>query len=325
MNYTDNAINVLTLKTFKGVGRAWISKNIKGNETLDTLMSLLKSTFPNNDLITSGYFNYKKECVKEEVNKLIGFADGLIAIGDISFPPIRGTVKHSEQPVFLFYKGDINLLQSNNCNIAVIGLLTPDGDTAQDERKVVSELVKHGATIVSGLALGCDTIAHQQALDSNGKTVAILPGPLSTIMPAANKRLADEILNNGGLLISEYYFDSKSKNELSGRYQERDRLQALFSDGIVLAASYAKNNLGNDSGSRLAMEYAKDYAVTRAVIYNRYSNSGNPKYDLNRQLIREDDSVKIINNENLHGVVEEITKRRGWLENNGTVQTNLFG
>lgn len=88
-------------------------------------------------------------------------------------------------------------------------------------------MVASGAVIVSSLALGCDSIAHQQAIASKGKTIAILPGPLNDIMPAKNKNLAEDIVSNGGLLISEYLTASKSKMELNGRYQERDRLQAL--------------------------------------------------------------------------------------------------
>lgn len=87
-------------------------------------------------------------------------------------------------------------------------------------------------------------------------------------MPAKNKELAEDIVSNGGLLISEYLTASKSKMELNGRYQERDRLQALFSNAIVLSASYAKNDVGNDSGSRLAMGYARDYSICQVVIYD---------------------------------------------------------
>ena len=103
----------------------------------------------------------------------------------------------------------------------MIGLLTPSQEIEAIERKLVSGLVTNGAVIVSGLALGCDSIAHLQTLDSNGKTVAILPSPLNDIMPAKNRGLATDIVANGGLLISEYLTAPKSKMELSGRYQER--------------------------------------------------------------------------------------------------------
>ena len=158
-----------------------------------------------------------------------------MAIGDDDFPQHRGSVKNSERPIFLFYRGDLTLLSAESKNVAVIGLLNPSREIESIERRLVSGLVENGAVIVSGLALGCDSIAHQQALASNGKTVAILPSPLSDIMPAKNRGLAADIVANGGLLVSEYLTAPKSKMELSGRYQERDRLQALFSNSVVLS------------------------------------------------------------------------------------------
>lgn len=155
--------------------------------------------------ITTDEFEGNKTKLMDDCRKLEGFADGVIAIGDTNFPPSRGNVKNSEQPIFLFYRGNLALLNATNKNVAVIGLLNPDNDIEIIEQEVVTELVKNGATIVSGLALGCDTIAHRQALNSNGKTVAILPSPLNSIMPATNKELANEILKKDGLLITEYY------------------------------------------------------------------------------------------------------------------------
>lgn len=63
--------------------------------------------------------------------------------------------------------------------------MNPEGNIEEREREIVDKFVKAGATIISGLALGCDSISHRQALDSNGKTVAILPSPLSNILPKA--------------------------------------------------------------------------------------------------------------------------------------------
>lgn len=306
MIYSDNVINMLTAKTYKGIGTAWIVKNLKGNESVNTIISLLNRDAKVDDTITIDDFESNSEIIKNKINKLENFMDGAIAIGDDNFPEYRGNVKNSEQPIVLFYRGNLNLLNLNNKNIAVIGLLEPDENIEKIERVVVSELVKNGATIVSGLALGCDSIAHKQALNSNGKTIAILPSSLDSILPASNKELANEIVKNDGLLITEYYEDIKSKNELSSRYQERDRLQALFSDSIILSASYAKNNLGKDSGSRLAMEYALNYSIPRAVIYNEVTDADNPKYDLNRQLIKETKETIIINQDNLFVSIKKI-------------------
>jgi len=324
MNYSENSINILTAKTYKGIGRAWIVKNLKGNESINTIVSLLNRDSKEDYHITVEDFENNSKTIKNDILKLEGFMDGVIAIGDNNFPLYRGKVKNSEQPIILFYRGDLNLLKPTNKNIAVIGLLNPDSDTEIIEQEVVTELVKNGATIISGLALGCDSIAHRQTIRSNGKTVAILPSPLNNILPTANKELSNDIVKNNGLLITEYYENVKSKMELSTRYQERDRLQALFSDSIILSASYAKNDLGNDSGSRLAMEYALSYSIPRAVIYDPVTDINNPKYDLNRQLIREQKEIIIINRNNLSSTVKKIMLNKPDVKNNQSYQSNLF-
>jgi len=324
MIYSDNTINILTAKTYKGIGRAWIVKNLKGNEPVETIVTLLNRDAKEDCHITVDDFESKASIIKNKIKNLEGFVDGVVAIGDDGFPPYRGKVKNSEQPIVIFYRGAISLLNANNKNIAVIGLLNPDRNTEIIEQEVVSELVKNGATIINGLALGCDSIAHRQALRSNGKTVAILPIPLNNILPATNRELADEIVKNNGLLITEYYENAKSKMELGGRYQERDRLQALFSDSIILSASYSKNNQGNDSGSRLAMGYALNYSIPRAVIYDPVTDKNNPKYDLNRQLIKEDNEITIINRNNLASSIKKIMANKPGTENNQPSQPSLF-
>lgn len=306
MNYTNNALNVMAARTFKGIGRAWLTKNLATVKTTNEVVDLLNKSIKNQQPVTLDDFERKKVLLQHLLEKNSAYIDGVTAIGDSDFPPYRGTVKPSEQPAFLFYKGDLRLLGASSNNIAVIGLLEPDAETEHFERKVVAELVARGAVIVSGLAFGCDSIAHRQTLVSGGKTVAILPSPLSNIMPAANRDLAGEIVESGGLLISEYLTEAKAKMEMTGRYQERDRLQALFSNAVVLSASYAKNDQGNDSGSRLAMGYAKDYELTRAVLYDPKTDTNNPKYDLNRQIMNEQPPAIIIDAESLEVGVSQL-------------------
>lgn len=324
MNYTENAINVLAARIYKGIGKAWIVKNLSSNKSEDKIVTLLNSGSKVDYQITVDDFDKKKNLIKRLINESKEFIDGVVAIGDDDFPPYRGNVKNSEKPVFLFYRGDLSLLKETNNNVAVIGLLNPDNDTEEIEREVVARLVENGVTIVSGLAFGCDTIAHREALNSNGYTVAILPSPLNNITPAKNKELANEIVRNSGLLITEYLTDAKSKREMGGRYQERDRLQALFSNIIILSASYAKNDLGNDNGSRLAMGYAMNYSIPRAVIYDSEINSNNPKYDLSRQLIKEDQKIIRIDRSNMPSTITTIISVKPKIENVQPSQESLF-
>ena len=211
--------------------------------------------------------------------------------------------------------------------------LTPLPTLKLEKKKIVSQLVKNGATIVSGLALGCDSISHREALHSNGNTIAILPSPLTKIQPAANVSLAFQIVEEGGLLITEYGNDFKSKMELNTRYKERDRLQALFCDTIVLVASYSKKSSERweqlkgqklDSGARLAMEYAKEYNIPRAVMYDRGVDENNPMFDLCREIINESHNLTIIGQDNFSDKVNAILSQEVRIERNVKAQTGFF-
>lgn len=316
MKYTDNAINILTAKTYKGIGKAWIVQNISNNEDVSTIVQRLNNKLDEPTSVVE--FERIKNILLQRIKDIQDYVDGITAMGDEDFPFIRGKVKDSEKPIVLYYKGDIRLLQSDKRNVAVIGLLNPDAYTMDEENQVVEQLVKHGYGIVSGLAMGCDSVAHKATLNSNGKTIAILPSSLKTILPAQNKDLAEQIVRNGGLLITEYGKDASSDMELRGRYQERDRLQALFSDAIILSASYAKNNVGNDSGSRLAMGYAHNYKIPRFVLYKENRDRDNPKYDLTRQVLAEGDAA-IVNIGNVSIVLQHRIQRTAT-----PVQTQLF-
>ena len=123
--------------------------------------------------------------------------------------------------------------------------------------------------------------------------------------------------------------------ELSSRYKERDRLQALFCDTILLAASYAQNSSERkenehlrgqklDSGARLAMGYAKEYNIPRAVMYDKNIDNNNPMFDLNRDLVKEQKDITIITQDNIVESVEKIIQKNSIVKNKSHVQGNLF-
>ena len=197
MKYSDNAINIITTKSFKGIGRPWINENLKGSESIETIVALINKNSKQSDQITINDFQKSKTKIINQLERLEGFCDGNAAIGDKNFPRHRGNVKKIEQPIFLFYKGNLDLLDIDNPNINVIGLLNPDDAIVRREQRIVAEIVKYGITIVSGFALGCESIAHKQALNG-GKTNAILLSPLNNILPAKNRSFAFEIVEEGG-------------------------------------------------------------------------------------------------------------------------------
>lgn len=216
----------------------------------------------------------------------MGDEEGIVCAFDDDFPIINRMVKNGgDKPFLLFYKGDLSLLSNLNKNVSVIGLVNPDGDIVDRETNIVKELVRNELVIVSGLAAGCDSIAHRACLQESGKTIAILPSSINKVYPASNRNLAEEIVEKGGLLVSEYYKDAVSKQEAIKRFLDRDRLQAMFSKAVILIASYRKNE--GDSGSRHAMEAAKKYGIERYVMFNKNSDEFNKRFGLNQDYLKK--------------------------------------
>ncbi len=286
MLISDNVLNALAACEYRGIGKAWINKNLRGGESAEQVVRLVSEKDTSVDLYG---FEARKASIKAEIIALGDAIDGVTGIGDEDFPIIQSGVKDGDRPIALFYKGDISLIHTAANNVAVIGLLAPSEQIEIDEKEVVRKLVGQGKCIVSGLALGCDSIGHRETLDCGGKTVAFLSSPLTEINPPSNRPLADEIVAKGGLLVSEYFRGVHSKREFIGRYAERDRLQAMFAESIVLSASYSERDSrwdrSKDSGSRFAMGKACEYGVARYVIYDPRRDFDNPMFNLSREVI----------------------------------------
>lgn len=155
---------------------------------------------------------------------------GITTYFDEDFPEmLKETINEEgklDPPMVLFYKGDLSITRSPQ--LAVIGTreITSFGEKAGDF--LASRFSKQGFCIVSGLAIGCDTVGHKAALSVGGKTIAFLAHGLDTIYPPENELLAQEIVEKGGLLMSEYQMGVGVN-----RYNlvARDRLQA----GLAMA------------------------------------------------------------------------------------------
>lgn len=212
----------------------------------------------------------------------------VICVFDENFPSVNVKLKNSEKPFFFAYKGDITLLNNVDKNVAVIGVLTPTNEIVEREQKVVKSLTEKGLNIVSGLAKGCDTVAHSESVKNKTKTIAFLPSTIENIYPKENIELANKIINNGGLVVSEYVSEPKNKYESVKRFIERDRLQALYSKAIILIASYRKGE--GDSGSRHAFEKAKDYGKKRLVMY-RESDATDLTFGLNKDYVMQGEKI----------------------------------
>ena len=212
----------------------------------------------------------------------------VICVFDENFPSANGKLKNSEKPFFFAYKGDITLLNNVDKNVAVIGVLTLTNEIVEREEKVVKSLAEKGYNIVSGLAKGCDTVAHSESTKNNAKTIAFLPSTIENIYPKENIGLANEIVKYDGLIITEYVNEPKNKYESVKRFIERDRLQALYSKAVVLIASFRRGE--GDSGSRHAFEKTKEYGKKRLVMF-RESDATDLTFGLNKDYVMQGEKI----------------------------------
>lgn len=240
-------------------------------------------TFYNEDYINT--FPCDLQAVEQELNDK---GINVICVFDENFPSTNVKLKNSEKPFFFAYKGDITLLNKIDKNIAVVGVLTPTKEIVEREEKVIKSLTEKGYNIVSGLAKGCDTVAHSESIKNNVKTIAFVPSTIVNIYPKENIGLANEIVKYDGLIITEYVNEPKNKYETVKRFIERDRLQALYSKAVVLIASFHKGE--GDSGSRHAFEKAKEYGKKRLVMY-RESDSNDLTFGLNKEYVVQGEKI----------------------------------
>ena len=221
--------------------------------------------------------NYAREIQNSGVNLICAF--------DRDFPPLPVPCRQSDKPYLFAYWGDISLLKDRAKNFAVVGSLTPTNKILCRESSVVEKLTECGYRNVSGLAKGCDTAAHVQCLACGGKRITVLPSTLSNIYPKENSKLVEHIVQSGGLVLTEYITEPSTRYDRIRRFIERDRLQAMFAGEILLIASHLPGQ--GDSGSRHAMEKAKEYGTERFVLYNPLTDEDAPLFALNRNYLQE--------------------------------------
>lgn len=147
--------------------------------------------------------------------------------GDENYPVILKEIYNP--PLKLHYKGSFG--QDERPHIAIVGTRKATAHGLEIARTLAKELASTGAVIVSGLALGVDTAAHDGALSAGGRTIAVLPVGIDRIYPAQNAGLAQRILERGGAIISEYESGAPSYKD---HFLARNRIVSGLSVGIVV-------------------------------------------------------------------------------------------
>lgn len=169
-----------------------------------------------------------------------------------SFPLKLQQISDPPDKLYLQGTNDINELLACPC-ITVVGSrkVSPYGKTVTYD--LVTQLASARLTIISGLALGVDSIAHRAALHAGGATIAVLPTSLEAIYPAAHRGLARDICQQGGALVTEC---APGTRTYASNFIARNRIAAAFGDAVLITEAATRS--GTLSTARFALEQGKE-------------------------------------------------------------------
>lgn len=288
-------MELLFLKQLKGIGNTTINrKYLSVLEKMDTLDELVDFVREQENKLTSEDINEACEIAHKKYNHIINMKDvTVITVLDDNYPSRLLDLKE-KKPIILYAKGDASLLEANG--IAVIGTRKPSMWSHKVEEKLVSKILEiSDKTIISGLALGCDQIAHQTTVELKGKTVAVMPSGVNVIAPAVNKDLAREIVQTGGCLVSEY---EPNANATKYTLVERDAIVAALSQAVIVVECSAA------SGTMHAVNAAERMKRRLACYYTTDKSKGT--YDGNQLMITEKKAFKVTATEELETFLTQI-------------------
>lgn len=274
--------DVLLLQRIKGVGNSTLLALIEFyhanqlNNLLDLASfdlakepKLKRAANPLSDFFTSGdYEALRCDCESSLTEWKMAGIDVLV-YRSAEYP--AQLMSLDDPPALLFCKGNSDLIKSPKA-IAVVGTRENTKLGEKITRKTVEYFSNEGFCIISGLALGIDAIAHRAALEHNGHTLAVLVD-LVAIAPSNHRGLADQILKQGGLLVSE---NPPGTKIIPALFAKRDRIQA----GLAMAVFAIETSV--DGGTMHAVRAAS--SMGRNVYVPNVSSAGYP--DLGIKAIR---------------------------------------
>ena len=183
-----------------------------------------------------------------------------VTLEDDNYPRMLKQI--SDPPAVLYYKGDLF-----GCNlertVAVVGSRKSTYHAKEAVNKIISELVGTDICIVSGLAAGIDTSAHNSAIENNLKTIGVIASGFDYIYPTSNKPLYEKIENGKGAVVTEYY---PTFQPLKFRFPQRNRIVSGLSYGTLVAEASLKS--GALITANLCLEQGRELMCIPGLISN---------------------------------------------------------
>ncbi len=187
--------------------------------------------------------NYLKQLEKQKIK--------FICLTDKEYPPLLKNIPNP--PIVLYLKGNAKILrfaQNDNRAVGIVGTRHITSYGREITEMFASELAVAGLVIVSGMAYGVDGVAHKSTIGAGGKTIAVLGNGVDQAYPRENQKLYEEILDSGGLIVSEY---PPGTPPSVGSFPARNRIVAGMSDAILVTEG------ASDSGSLITANFGLEF------------------------------------------------------------------
>jgi len=202
----------------------------------------------------------------KEMEKLNEYGIKVLLLSDDDYPKILKEI--NDPPAMLYVRGQIQ--PADELAIGVVGSrkYTEYGERATE--KIIRPLAQKKITIISGLALGIDTLAHKAAIEAGGRTIGVLGCGLDQIYPMSNVRLADQIIQGRGAIISEFPLGTPAYRS---NFPMRNRIIAGLSIGtLVIEGAIASGSLIT---ARAALDYNREVFAVPGSIFSEASEGPN--------------------------------------------------
>jgi DNA processing protein len=169
-----------------------------------------------------------------------------------AYPPLLREIY--DPPVALFFRGSLPNPEAPLA--AMVGTRKPSPQSAAQAYRIAHDLARAGVSVVSGLALGIDSMAHRGNLEGGAPTVAVLGSGLDKVFPASNRPLARRILETGGCLLSEY---PPGTGPYTWNFPARNRIISGLARGVLIVEAPEKS--GALITARFALEHNRELWV----------------------------------------------------------------
>lgn len=304
-NSPDQNLLRLSLARIQGIKRETIYDYIKASSSLRIAYRNMVETVQRqqSDGRAQKVILPKAHLIEQELQMITSSGAHIIGIDMESYPWMLKEIFNP--PIALTVKGNIDILRRNI--VAIVGTRRSSIVSDKLAYNIAKELSDLGFTIASGLATGIDTAAHKGAINN---TIAIIGTGINHVYPKSNTQLSEQIINNGGIVISEFPLNTNAAPE---HFPQRNRIIAGIGYGVLVIE--AKDKSGSLITARYALEYNREiYAIPGFPTDLRYAG--------NNSLIKNNAAKMVESSRDIYEDLKERIKQTTKVKENNIISEN---